>query len=76
MPRMYFHTPLDELAALVLAHRNEPAVLGPIHEELTYRQTDGAQQLRREVLALLDGQIPHPTPPPRPASPDDQTTLF
>lgn len=76
MARIYFDTPLDELASLVCEHRGKPAVLGPIWEELTYRSTDGARQLRREVKALLDGTIPAPPPAPRPDSPDDQRSLF
>lgn len=76
MARLYFDTPLDQLRALVLEHRSNLAVLGPIHEELTYRSTDGARQLQREVRALLDGQIPQPPPPPRPSSPDDQIDLL
>lgn len=76
MARLYFDTPLDALEALVREHRSNPAVLGPIWEELTYRTTDGARRLRREVRGLLDGQIPQPPAPPRPASPGDQTSLF
>lgn len=76
MARLYFDTPLAQLEALVREHRANPAVLGPIWEELTCRSTDAAQRLRREVRGLLDGQIPQPPAPPRPASPDDQATLF
>ena len=76
MARIYFHTPLDELEALVREHRANSAVLRPIWEELTFRNTDRGRQLRREVRALLDGQIPQPPAPPRPDSADDQTTLF
>jgi hypothetical protein len=76
MARIYFHTSVDELEALVREHGSNAAVLGPIWEELTFRSTDRSRQLLREVRALLDGQIPQPPAPPRPDSPDDQTTLF
>lgn len=76
MSRIYFRASVEELTALVLKHRDEPAILGPIHDELTYRETERAVQLRREVRGLLDGQVPQPAPPPRPASPADQTNLF
>ena len=76
MARIYFRASVEELAALVLQQRDEPAFLGPICEELTYRETERALQLRREVRALLDGQIPQPAHRLQPASPDDQTNLF
>jgi hypothetical protein len=76
MARIYFKSSLDELEALVREHRANPAVLDPVWEELTYRNTDRGRQPRREVRALLDGQIPQPPAPARTGSPDDQTTLL
>jgi hypothetical protein len=49
MARLYFDASLEDLASLVKDHRAIAAVLGPIWEELTFRNTDGARQLRREV---------------------------
>jgi hypothetical protein len=76
MSRQNFHTPIEELERLVQEHRQSTAVLGPIWEELTFRTTDRARQLAREVRGLLDGTVPLPSKPPRPATPADQTTLF
>ena len=74
--RTYLKHELDELRALVLKHADEPGVLGPIHEELTYRSTDGAVQLRREVRALLDGTAPPPPKKDVPDVPGNQRSLF
>ena len=76
MSRQYFHMPIEELERLVQEHRHNTALLGPIWEELTFRTTDRARQLAREVRGLLDGTVPLPAKPPRPAMPADQTTLF
>lgn len=76
MARIYRRHDLDELRKLVLKHAGQPGVLGPIHEELTYRSTEGANQLRREVRALLDGTL---SPPPKqdlPDVPENQRPLF
>ena len=73
--RPYFHHTIEELERLVAENRERPAVLGPIRVELEYREKPRAQQLLREVLALVEGDIPRPRPP-RAARPSDQGSLF
>lgn len=76
MTRTYLKNDLESLRALVLKHADQPGVLGPIHEELTYRSTDGAVQLRREVRALLDGTVQPPPKKNLPDVPENQRPLF
>lgn len=68
MDRPWFHLTIPELEQLVSQHRTQPAVLGQVWQELTYRDTDRSKQLMREVLGLLDGVVPQP---PRAQKPDD-----
>jgi hypothetical protein len=49
---------IDELEKLLLQRKYEPAVLGRLREELTFRTTTRAKQLRREVEGLIDGSVP------------------
>lgn len=76
MDRPFFDASISELEALVLANRSNKATLGCVWNELSYRETDRAKQLQREVLGLLGGQVPSPPPPARPGSPDDQLGLL
>ncbi len=76
MSRIWFESTIDELELLVAKHRSEPAVLGQVWEELTYRDSERSRQLKREVLGLLGGEIPQPAPPPRPDDPSDQIDLL
>ena len=74
--RIWFHASIDELEQLVARHRLEPAVLGQVWQELTYRETERAKQLMREVLGLLEGRIPEPQQPPPPDDPGNQIDLL
>lgn len=65
MSRPYFNTSVEDLEGLVRAHVGEPAVLGAIHEELTFRSKERAVRLRAEVRALLDGRLRAPRAPGR-----------
>lgn len=58
MDRPFFHSSIQHLEELVGENRSRPAILGQIWSELTYRDTDRAKQLMREVKALLDGTVP------------------
>lgn len=62
--RPYFHLTIDELERLVSENRQVLAILGPIRVELEHRKTPRAEQLRAEVVALVEGRIPPPKPPP------------
>jgi hypothetical protein len=66
---------IDQLEALVAANRDRPAVLGPVRVELEHRTTRRARQLAKEVLALVEGDIPKPKPP-KAGRPGDQGSLF
>lgn len=60
MDRPYFEHSVTQLEKLVAEYRSEPAVLGQVWQELTYRESTRSKQLMREVLGLLDGRIPEP----------------
>jgi hypothetical protein len=72
MARKHIKTGIDELEALFRANLHNLQVLGEIREELSFRKTDRAKQLLREVHAIEEGVVPRPPKPPRPERPDDQ----
>ncbi len=76
MARPYMQTALADLREMVRANLHNPQVLGEIRAELSFRKTDGARQLERELRALSDGQLTTPPRPPRPDRPDDQGELM
>ena len=67
MDRPFFHTTIDQLEKLASENLSSRTVLGRLREELTYRDTDRARLLLREVEGLRRGEVPMP---PRPAKPD------
>lgn len=76
MARRYIDSSIDELEALFKANLHSLQVLGEIREELTYRSTDRAKQLLREIRAVEEGMVPLPPKPLRPERPDDQGELL
>lgn len=76
MARPYFDMTIPQLERLVADHREKPAVLGQVWEELTYRDTDRSRQLMREVLGLLNGVVPQPPPPLQADGPEKQIDLL
>lgn len=76
MIREYFSTPVEELEQLFKDNLHNLQVLGEIRRELTFRTSDRAKQLLREVEAVESGILPVPPKPPRPDRPDDQQVLF
>jgi hypothetical protein len=73
--RPYIDLTIDQLEKLVADNRDKPAVLGPIRVELEHRTTPRARQLAKEVIALVEGDIPRPRPP-KAGRPTDQGSLF
>jgi hypothetical protein len=76
MARPYLKHSLVELEDLVRKNKHSLAVLGEIRTELTYRTTDGAKALLRDVLGLLTGQVAMPRRPPPPDGPESQLPLL
>jgi hypothetical protein len=76
MVRRYFKTPVEDLEELVRSNLNRKQVLGEIRDELTFRTTDRARQLLKEVEGVLRGDVPTRPEAPRPSHPDDQKELF
>lgn len=74
--RPYFKTPVEDLEKLFKEHIEDRQVLGDLWSELTYRKTDRAKQLRREIEGILGDEVPRPPKPPKPPSPDDQLDLI
>jgi hypothetical protein len=66
---------IDELEKLFDKHRADHAVLGRLREELTYRTTPRAKQLRREVEGVIEGLVPVEKRV-RAAQPEDQLGLL
>lgn len=73
--RPYIEHTIDQLERLVADNRDRPAILGPIRVELEHRTTARARRLLKEVLAVVEGDIPKPKPP-RAGRPADQQSLF
>jgi hypothetical protein len=73
--RPYIDHTIDQLEKLVAENRDRPAVLGPIRVELEHRKTQRAKQLAKEVVALVEGDIPKPRPT-KAGRPTDQGALF
>jgi hypothetical protein len=76
MDRPLFANTIDQLETLVRDKPYDRFQLSRVREELTYRDTDRAHQLLREVEGLLSGLVPSPPRPPRPDDPSDQGTLL
>lgn len=76
MARPYIDHNIDELEAIFAANQNKRVVLAELLEELKRRRMPRAKQLRKEVQAVLEGVIPPPPRPVRPARPEDQTELL
>ena len=75
MDRSFLALTIDQLEELFAQYRFDDATLGRISEELSYRTTDRAQQLRKEILGVLEGRVPR-VRPPRAARPEDQSEMF
>lgn len=75
MSRQHFSTPIAELERLVRAQADSPGVLGPIYEELAYRQTERALRLRAQVRALLDVTLRAPSVPPEAVLPAEPAAV-
>jgi len=73
--RPYFDHEIDQLEQLVLQNRDRAVILGQIRTELEYRTTARAKQLLKEVLALVEGKIPKPPPPPADRATDQRSML-
>lgn len=58
MDRPYIDTTIDQLKKLVADHKDNRIILAKIEEELGFRTTARARRLRREVMPLLDGELP------------------
>ncbi len=69
MTRLYIDHGIEQLEEIVSTNREKRPVLAEILEELQYRRSQRAKQLRREVRALLDGVVRQV----RQTRPEDQT---
>ena len=76
MDRPFINATIDELEALVRENQSNRVVLAQIREELKHHRRKRARQLLREVIGLLEGQVPMPPKPPRPDRPENQLSLL
>lgn len=76
MARPHFRTPIEELEALFKANLHNLQILGEIREELTYRTSERAKQLIREIRGIEEGLMPKGPTPQRPERPEDQGELL
>lgn len=74
MGRPFKKADIDQLEELFEKHPHKRQVLGELKSELTYRSTDRAKQLLREVEGVLSGDVQVKKPAPE-DSPDYQMTL-
>ena len=76
MNRPYFKATVEELEVLLQKNKSRRFVLAQLREELKFRRTERAKQLRREVEGLLSGIVPMPPKPIKAARPEDQLHLI
>ncbi len=74
--RPHFDTTIDELERLVHENLHNIQVLGELRQELTFRTTERAKLLMRQIEAVVAGLLPVPPKPPAPERPDDQQELL
>ena len=76
MSRPFSEASVMELEALFKKEANNRFVLAQLREELAFRKTKRALQLRKEVESSLDGTVPMKPRPARPDRPEDQIDLL
>lgn len=76
MTRRYIKSPIDELETLFKENLHNIQVLGELREELSFRATDRAKLLERQIVAVVNGTLPVGSKPPRPDRGDDQGELL
>jgi|GEM_PF-4266798 len=64
--RPYFDLTIIELRTMFLEHGHEIAVLGQLRTELEPRDSAGARQLLKEVVAAIEGIVRKPQKPESP----------
>lgn len=72
MDRPYMDASIEHIEKIVQDHKSERMVLAQVREELRFRKTRKARQLLREVLGILEGEVPVPPKPPREDTAEDQ----
>jgi hypothetical protein len=73
--RPFSKASIGELEKIFETHKSDNPVLGRLREELTYRKTERAKQLRREVEGVIEGLVPVEKRT-RAARPEDQLRLL
>lgn len=76
MSRPFMEASIEEIEKIVQDHKSERLTLAQVREELQFRKTKKARQLLREVLGILDGDVPVPPKPPRKDRVEDQLPLL
>jgi hypothetical protein len=76
MDRPHFDLTINQLEEIVRKHQHSRFALARVLEELQHRDGERAARLRRDIQALLDGEIEMPRKPPKPDSPDSQMPLI
>lgn len=76
MDRVFIEASVDELEQILSRHKQDRVVLAQLREELGFRRSKRAIQLRKEVLGVLSGIVPVEPRPPRASRPEDQIDLL
>jgi hypothetical protein len=76
MDRPHFDLTIDALENIVAAHKHSRVVLAQVLEELQYREGERVARLRRDIEALLSGEIAMPRRPTSPDDPNSQIPLM
>jgi superfamily I DNA and/or RNA helicase len=71
--RKYFSSSIHDLRDVCNEHKSNKDILSEVYNELTFRKTRGAVELRNKLEAYLKEDIPS-TPPPSEPSPDATKT--
>lgn len=76
MSRPFMEASIEEIEKIVQDHKSERLILAQVREELQFRSTRKARQLLREVLGILEGEVPVPPKLPRQDRAEDQLPLL
>ena len=66
--RKYFRSSINELKDICNTNKSDKSLLTEVYEELTYRKTRAAVELRNKLKAYLDDETPQSTSPSKATS--------
>ena len=71
--RKYFSSSIHDLRDVCNEHKSNKDILSEVYNELTFRKTRGAVELRNKLEAYLKEDLPSAPPPSKPSSDTNET---